>query len=107
MPQQMVKQRDKKSHGIWNDFWTDFGAILGGFWEPKSVIFGIDFLLIFTCRSKSGPRAAQSGPRAAKSRPRAPKSAPRAAQERPRAAQERPGAAQERPKAAQERPRAV
>ena len=24
-------------------FLVDFGVILGGFWEPKSVIFGIDF----------------------------------------------------------------
>ena len=24
-------------------FWSDFGVILGGFWESKSVILGIDF----------------------------------------------------------------
>ena len=35
----------------------DFGLILGGFWEPRAVILGIDFLMIFVCRPKSGPRA--------------------------------------------------
>ena len=35
----------------------DFGLILGGFWEPRAVILGIDFLMIFACRPKSGPRA--------------------------------------------------
>ena len=65
-------------------FGIDFGAIWDPFWEPKSVIFGIDFLMIFACRSKITPRAA--------------KSLPRASQERPGAAQERPGAAQESPK---------
>ena len=62
-------------------FGVDFGSLWAPFLEPKSVILGIDFWMIFACRSKSGPRAAKSGPRA-------PKSRPRAAQERPRAAQE-------------------
>ena len=39
----------------------DFGAIWGGFWEHKLVIFGIDFLMIFACRSKIAPRAAKRG----------------------------------------------
>ncbi len=77
---------------------SDFGSLWAPFWEPKSVIFGIDFWMIFACRSKSDPRAAKSGPRA-------PKSRPRAAQERPRAGQERPRAAQERPKSGQEQPK--
>ena len=42
---------------------SDVGAIWGGFWDPKSVIFGIDFSLIFACRSKIAPRAAKSLPR--------------------------------------------
>ena len=73
-------------------FCSDFGAILEGFWGPKSVILGIDVLMIFACRVKSGPRAVKSGPRVAKSGPRATKSAPRAAksgQERPKSSQER------------------
>ena len=47
--------------------WFNFGAILGDFWEPKSIIFGIYFCMIFACRFKIAPRAAKSGPRAAKS----------------------------------------
>ena len=52
-------------------FWRDFGGIWGGFWDPKSVIFGIDFLMIFVCRSKVAPRAAKSSSRATKGGPRA------------------------------------
>ena len=63
-------------------FWMDFGVILGSFWEPKSVILGINFLMIFAYRSKSGPRAPKSSPRAPKSTPRMPKRAPRAPEER-------------------------
>ena len=44
-------------------FWGHFGNILEPFWRSTSVIFGIDFLMIFACRSKSGPRAAKSGQR--------------------------------------------
>ena len=50
---------------------SDFGSLWAPFWEPKSIIFGIDFLIIFSCRSKIAPRAAKSGPRAPKSLPRA------------------------------------
>ena len=54
-------------------FWCHFGVLLGGFWVPKSVIFGIDFLMTFACRSKSGqerPRAVSERQRAAQERPR-------------------------------------
>ena len=71
---------------IFDCFFFDVGVILGGFWEPKSVIFGINFWMIFACRSKSGPRALKSGPRAPKSAPRAPQERPRAPQEQPREA---------------------
>ena len=76
---------------IFDRFLVRFWSHLGGFWEPKSVIFGIDFLMIFACCSKSGPRAA--------------KSLPRASQERPRASQERPRELQERQKVTQEGPK--
>ena len=81
-------------------------VILGGFGGSKSVIFGIDFLMIFACRSKIAPRAAKSSPRAPKSLPRASQERPRATQEHPRAPQERPRGAQERPRAAKSAPRA-
>ena len=64
----------------------DFGSLWAPFWEPKSLIFGIDFWMIFACRSKIAPRAAKSGPRAPKSLPRAPKSGPTA----PKSGQESP-----------------
>ena len=62
-------------------FWVDFGLILGGFWEPRAVILGIDFLMMFRYRPKSGPRAPKKrfgvvfgwsggGPRAAREGPR-------------------------------------
>ena len=38
MPPKIVKKRDEKSHGIWNDFWTDFGAILTPFGRPWALI---------------------------------------------------------------------
>ena len=60
------------------------GVILAGFGGSKPVIVGIDFGMIWACRSKSGPRAPKRGPRVAKS-----------GQERPRAAQEHPRAAQD------------
>ena len=80
-------------------------VILGGFGGSKSVIFGIDFLMIFAYRSKSGLRAPKRGPRAAKSAPRAAKSGPRAAksgQEPPKSA---PRAAKRAPRAAKSGPR--
>ena len=40
-------------------FGSDFGSLWAPFWEPKSVIFGIDFWMIFACRSKIAPRAAK------------------------------------------------
>ena len=49
---------------IFGRFLDRFWYYLGGFGGSKSVIFGIDFLMIFACRSKSGPRAAKSGPNA-------------------------------------------
>ena len=67
-------------------FWGHLGRLLGGFGGSKSVIFGIDFLMIFACRSKIAPRAAKSCQERPKSSPRAPKSGLRGAQERPRAA---------------------
>ena len=73
---------------------SDFGSQKGAPREPKSVIFGIDFSLIFTCRSKIAPRAAKRGPRAPQERPRAaqeePKSGPRAPKRAPRAAKSDP-----------------
>ena len=83
-------------------FVIDFGSLWAPFLEPKSVIFGIDFWMIFACRSKIAPRAAKSGPRAAKSLPRASQERPRAAQERPREPQEGPRAAKTDPRGAQE-----
>ena len=65
-------------------FGFDFGSLWAPFWEPKSVILGIDFLMIFACRSKIAPRAAKSGPRAAQEWPRALQERPRAAQSAPR-----------------------
>jgi len=52
-------------------FGSDFGSLWAPFLEPKSVIFGIDFWMIFACRSKIAPRAAKSSARAPKSLPRA------------------------------------
>ena len=80
-------------HRFLVDLGVDFGVILGGFGGSKSVIFGIDFGMIFACRSKSGLRAPKRGPRAAKSGPKPAKSGPRPAQERPRAAKTDPRAA--------------
>ena len=68
-------------------FWGHLGRLLGGFGGSKSVIFGIDFLMIFACRSKIAPRAAKS------------------AQEPPKSGQERPKSGQKRPKSGQERPK--
>ena len=88
-------------------FGCDFGSLWAPFLEPKSVIFGIDFWMIFACRSKIAPRAAKSGPRAAKSAPRSAKSSPRAArssQKRTKSGQKRPKRGQERPKRCQKRP---
>ena len=60
-------------------FGVDFGSLWASFWEPKSVIFGIVFLMIFACRSKSGPRAAKSGQKRPKRGQKWAKSSPRAA----------------------------
>ena len=79
-------------------FGSDVGSLWASFLEPKSVIFGIDFWMIFACRSKIAPRAAKSLPRASEERPRA-------AQERPREPQERQKVTQERPRAAKSDPR--
>ena len=83
-------------HRFLVDLGIDFGALLGAFGGSKSIIFGINFGMIFACRSKSGLRAPKSSPRAPKSPPRAPQERPRATQERPRAPQECPKSRQER-----------
>ena len=88
-------------HRFLVDLGVDFGALLGAFGGSKSIIFGIDFGMIFACRSKSGLRAPKSGPRAPKSAPRAPKRGPKGAKSGPRGAQERPRGAQERPQSTQ------
>ena len=85
-------------HRFLVDLGIDFGALLGAFGGSKSSIFGIDFGMIFACRSKSGLRAPKRGPRGPKSGPRAPQERPRGAQEGPRGAQERPKSGQEGPK---------
>ena len=90
---------------IFDHFLSDLWLILGGFGVPKSIIFGIEILWIFACRSKSGPTAAQEQPWAAQERPRAAQERPGGAQERPRAALERPKSGQERPKSGQEGPK--
>ena len=92
---------------IFDHFLSDLWLILGGFGVPKSIIFGIEILWIFACRSKSGPTAAQEQPWAAQERPRPAQERPGGAQERPRAALERPKSGQERPKSGQERPKAA
>ena len=79
-------------HRILVAFWVDFGVIWGGFWEPKSVIFGIDFLMIFSCRSKSGQERPKSTPERPKSAPRAPQTTPRAPETTPRASETTPRA---------------
>ena len=89
------------SHRFFVDLGVDFGALQGAFGGSKSIIFGIDFGMIFACRSKSGLRAPKSGPRAPKSAPRAPKRGPKGAKSGPRGAQERPRGAQERPQSTQ------
>ena len=65
---------------IFVGFGSDFGSLWAPFWEPKSVILGIDFWMIFACRSKIAPRAVKS------------------AQERPRATQEGPKTSEKRGK---------
>ena len=67
-------------HRFLVDLGIDFGALLGAFGGSKSIIFGINFGMIFACRSKSGLRV------------------PKSAQERPKSAQEEPKRGQERPK---------
>ena len=81
-------------------FWSALGPLLATIWRPKSVIFGIDFYMIFACRPKrlqEGPKRLQEAPKrpqeASKRRPRGPKRPPRGAQEAPRGPQERPRAA--------------
>ena len=81
-------------HRFLVDLGIDFGALLGAFGGSKSIIFGINFGMIFACRSKSGLRAPKSGPRAPKSAPRAPKRGPKGAKSGPRGAQERPQSTQ-------------
>ena len=86
-------------------FGSDLGAILEPFWEPTSVIFGIDFWMIFHVvpgTPQERPKSAQEPP---KRGPRAPKSPPREAQERPRAPQECPKSGQEQPKSGKKGPK--
>ena len=93
-------------HRFLVDFGSDFGVVWGGLGEPKSVISGIDFLMIFGCPracaftrtprahththtqirvSKSAPRAAKSDQKVAKSDQKVAKTGPRAAKSSPRA----------------------
>ena len=74
-------------HRFLVDLGIDFGALLGAFGGSKSIIFGINFGMIFACRSKSGLRAPKSGPRAPQERPRGAQKGPRGAQERPQSTQ--------------------
>ena len=92
-------------HRFLVDLGIDFGALLGAFGGSKSIIFGINFGMIFACRSKSGLRAPKSGPRAPKSAPRAPKRGPRAPKSAPRAPKKGPKGAKSGPKAPNERQR--
>ena len=62
-------------------FGSDFGSLWAPFWEPKSVILGIYFWMIFACRSKIAPRAAKSPPRAPQERPSWPQEASQGAPE--------------------------
>ena len=81
-------------HRFFVVFWFDFGAIWEGFGEPKSVILGIIFWMIFACASKIAPRAPQEAPKTAPGGPKsvqeAPQSVPIAPQEAPRAPPKRP-----------------
>ena len=71
-------------------FGVPFWCHLGGFWDPKSVIFGIDFSMIFACRSKIAPRAAKSGPRAAQERPKSGQESPKSGQKWSQSSREPP-----------------
>ena len=82
------------------DLGVDSGVILGGFGGSKSINFGIDLLMIFAYRSKSGLRAPKRGPRAAKSGLRAPKSGQEPPKSAPRAAKRAPRAAKSGPRVA-------
>ena len=86
-------------------FGSDFGAILEPFWEPKSVILGIDFWMIFHVVPGSPQERPKSGQEPPKRGPRAPKSPPREAQERPRTSQECPKSGQEAPKSGKKGPK--
>ena len=83
-------------------FGCDLGSLWDHFWEPKSIIFEIDFWMIFVCRSKIAPRAAKSCPRAAKSLPRGSQERPREPQGCQKVTQERPRVAKTDPRGAQE-----
>ena len=76
-------------------FWFDFGVILGGFWGSKSVIFGIDFLMIFECRSMCVCMCVRASESVRVCRPGAAPGAPKRPQDTPRSA---PRGPQDRPK---------
>jgi len=65
-------------------FFFDFASLWPPFWESKSVILGIDFWMIFACRSKIVPRAAKSGPRAAQEAKKGPQKHSKGTQEHPK-----------------------
>ena len=90
-------------------FGFDFGSFGAPFWEPKSVILGIDFGMVFGIfcissqdRPKSGQEAPKRRPRPPKSGPRGPKSGPREAKSGLRGPQERPRAAKSDPRGPQD-----
>ena len=114
-------------------FWGHFGSILGPFWRPKSVIFGIDFSsraiflmskrvhdvggvwMVCGCHfwtvlgsvlgGQERPKSAQERPKSSQERPKSAQERPKSAQKRPKSGQERPKSGQERPKSSQERPK--
>ena len=78
---------------------------MGGFWEPKSVILGIDFWMIFACRSKTAPRPPKCAPRPPKRHPRGTKRHPRPPKRHPKGTKRHPKAPQEHQKAPKKHPK--
>ena len=80
-------------------FGVDFGSLWASFWEPKSVILGIIFLVVFCMSCQVRRRALQehskTSLRPPKIAPRGPKRALRGPQEAPRGPKEDPRGHQE------------
>ena len=72
---------------IFGRFLVRFWCHFGGVWGAQLGIFGIDFGLIFACRSKTAPRPPKTAPRPPRTTSRPLKTAPRPHQERPGAFQ--------------------